>query len=100
MQRPPRTLQKDHAWGPMTFLGGWAVSYERGTPAFTTSSDTVQHHPPLTVKVLTFQNQMTAACSTITWAYCKCHSVNSCEAAEVLHMRISVCAAIACHSAE
>ena len=31
-QRPPRTLQQDYAQGPMVALGGWAVSYERGTP--------------------------------------------------------------------
>ena len=31
-QRPPRTLQSDHALGPMVALGGGAVSYERGTP--------------------------------------------------------------------
>ena len=31
-QRPPRTLQKDYAWGPMVTLGGGAVSYGRGTP--------------------------------------------------------------------
>ena len=26
---PPRTLQKDHAYGPMVVLGGGAISYER-----------------------------------------------------------------------
>jgi hypothetical protein len=31
-QRPPRTLQKDCAKGPMVILGGGVVSYERGTP--------------------------------------------------------------------
>ena len=32
-QRPPRTLQKDHAYGPRSGLGGWTVSYERDYPA-------------------------------------------------------------------
>ena len=31
-QRPPRTLPYAYAYGPMGVLGGWAVSYERGTP--------------------------------------------------------------------
>ena len=31
-QRPPRTLQKDYAQGPMEALGRGAVSYERCTP--------------------------------------------------------------------
>jgi len=30
--RPPGTLLKDYAWGPMAILGEGAVSYERGTP--------------------------------------------------------------------
>ena len=29
---PPRTLPKAHAQGPRGVLGGWAGSYERGTP--------------------------------------------------------------------
>ena len=29
---PPRTLQQDHAVGPTGVLGGWAFSYEQGTP--------------------------------------------------------------------
>ena len=32
-KRPPRTLNYDHAWGPMVVLGGGAVAYERGTSA-------------------------------------------------------------------
>ena len=31
-QPPPRSLQEDRAEGPMGILGGWAFSYERGTP--------------------------------------------------------------------
>ena len=31
-QRQPRTLQKGYALGPVVVLGGWVVSYERGTP--------------------------------------------------------------------
>ena len=31
-QRPPRTLQKDYALGPMVVLGGGAASYERNSP--------------------------------------------------------------------
>ena len=27
-QRPPRTLQKEHAQGPVVVLRGWALSYE------------------------------------------------------------------------
>ena len=30
-QRPPRTLQKEYAQGPLVVLGGGAVSCERGT---------------------------------------------------------------------
>ena len=33
---PPKTLQQDHAQGPMGVLGGGAFSYERGTPEFST----------------------------------------------------------------
>ena len=29
---PPRTLPQAYAYGPSGVLGGWAVSYERGTP--------------------------------------------------------------------
>ena len=29
---PRRTLQKPNAWEPEVILGGWAISYERGTP--------------------------------------------------------------------
>ena len=29
---PPRTLPESCAWGPRAVLGGWALSYERGTP--------------------------------------------------------------------
>ena len=39
-QRPPRTLQKDHAYGPRSGLGGWAVSYERNDPAEATRNPT------------------------------------------------------------
>ena len=35
---PPRTLQKDQAWGPTGVLGGWAFSYERSTPVDTKPS--------------------------------------------------------------
>ena len=40
--RPPRTLQQDYAQGPMMFLGGWAVSYERGTPVPSTQDPSTQ----------------------------------------------------------
>ena len=52
----PRTLPQAYAWGPRGVLGGWAVSYERGTPVrgqallsgFTASSTSVMHQgPPL-----------------------------------------------------
>ena len=29
---PPRSLQYAYAYGPTAVLGGWAFSYERGTP--------------------------------------------------------------------
>ena len=29
---PPRTLPQAYAWGPRGVLGGWASSYERGSP--------------------------------------------------------------------
>ena len=32
IQRPLKTLQSPYAWRPLVILGGWAVSYERGTP--------------------------------------------------------------------
>ena len=41
-QQPPRNLQQDYAQGPMAVLGGWAVSYERGTPGVRISNATLQ----------------------------------------------------------
>ena len=41
-QRPPRTLQKDYAYGPTAVIGGVAISYEQSTLELS-KNDTRRH---------------------------------------------------------
>ena len=49
---PPRTLQYDHAWGPVGFLGRWALPYEQ--------RNSVRHLKKIGAKALQRQGLRTA----------------------------------------